>query len=81
MKSITVGRVEITSLTDVEGAFFRLDQIFPGVMAEQWESYLHRYRGRLRTTRPCSGAWDPTYCTPRTGPSSWTPAWGRKRWG
>jgi glyoxylase-like metal-dependent hydrolase (beta-lactamase superfamily II) len=43
MKSITIGRVEITSLTDVEGAFFRLDQIFPGVMAEQWEPYLHRY--------------------------------------
>ena len=43
MKSITVGRVEITSLTDVEGAFFRLDQIFPGAMAEQWEPYLHRY--------------------------------------
>ncbi len=43
MKSITVGRVEITSLTDVEGAFFRLDQIFPGVMGEQWEPYLQRY--------------------------------------
>ena len=30
MKSITVGSVEITALTDIEGAFFRLDQIFPG---------------------------------------------------
>jgi len=43
MKSITVGRVEITSLTDVEGAFFRLDQIFPGVTSEQWEPYIQRY--------------------------------------
>ena len=43
MKSITVGRVEIISLTDIEGAFFRLDQIFPGVTPEQWEPYLRRY--------------------------------------
>ncbi|MGH3146059.1 MAG: MBL fold metallo-hydrolase [Rubrobacter sp.] len=43
MKGITVGKVEITSLTDIEGAFFRLDQIFPGVTAGQWEPYLRRY--------------------------------------
>ena len=43
MRSITVGRVEISALTDIEGAFFRLDQIFPGVMEDQWEPYLHRY--------------------------------------
>ena len=43
MSSITVGRVGITALTDVEGGFFRLDQLFPGVLAEQWEPYLHRY--------------------------------------
>jgi glyoxylase-like metal-dependent hydrolase (beta-lactamase superfamily II) len=43
LKSITVGRVNITALTDIEGAFFQLDQIFPGVMQDQWEPYLHRY--------------------------------------
>ena len=43
MKSSIVGRVEITSLTDVEGAFFRLDQIFPGVAEDQWEPYRRRY--------------------------------------
>jgi glyoxylase-like metal-dependent hydrolase (beta-lactamase superfamily II) len=43
LSSITVGRVEITALTDMEGAFFRLDQIFPGVMEDQWEPYRHRY--------------------------------------
>ncbi len=43
MKSITVGRGEITALTDVEGAFFRLDRIFPGVTQSQWEPYLRRY--------------------------------------
>ena len=43
MKSIVVGRVDITALTDIEGAFFRLDQIFPGVMEDQWEPYLQRY--------------------------------------
>src|ERR671911_478472 len=31
LDSIEVGRVEITALTDMEGAFFGLDQIFPGV--------------------------------------------------
>lgn len=43
MRSIEVGRVEITALTDMEGAFFGLDQIFPGVMHDQWEPYVHRY--------------------------------------
>jgi len=43
LKSIKVGRVEITALTDMEGAFFRLDQIFPGVAQDQWEPYVHRY--------------------------------------
>src|SRR5215203_5287004 len=43
MRSITVGSVDISALTDMEGAFFRLDQIFPGVMEDQWEPYLHRY--------------------------------------
>ena len=43
MNSITVGRVEITALTDMEGAFFGLDQIFPGVMEDQWEPYRHRF--------------------------------------
>jgi glyoxylase-like metal-dependent hydrolase (beta-lactamase superfamily II) len=43
MRSITVGRVDISALTDIEGAFFRLDQIFPDVMEDQWEPYLHRY--------------------------------------
>jgi glyoxylase-like metal-dependent hydrolase (beta-lactamase superfamily II) len=43
LKSIAVGRVDITALTDIEGAFFRLDQIFPGVMEDQWEPYLDRY--------------------------------------
>lgn len=43
MKSITVGDVGITALTDVEGPFFRLGQIFPGVRDEQWRPYLRRY--------------------------------------
>jgi glyoxylase-like metal-dependent hydrolase (beta-lactamase superfamily II) len=43
LRSIEVGRVGITALTDMEGAFFRLDQIFPGVARDQWEPYVHRY--------------------------------------
>jgi glyoxylase-like metal-dependent hydrolase (beta-lactamase superfamily II) len=43
LKNIEVGRVEITALTDMEGAFFGLDQIFPGVAQDQWEPYIHRY--------------------------------------
>ena len=43
MKSTKVGRIEITALTDMEGAFFRLDQIFPGVAHDQWEAYVRRY--------------------------------------
>jgi ABC-type multidrug transport system fused ATPase/permease subunit len=42
-KSIKVGRIEITALTDMEGTFFRLDQIFPGVAHDQWETYVRRY--------------------------------------
>jgi glyoxylase-like metal-dependent hydrolase (beta-lactamase superfamily II) len=43
MKRLVVGEVEIVALTDVEGSFFRLDQIFPGVRAEQWWPYMRRY--------------------------------------
>jgi glyoxylase-like metal-dependent hydrolase (beta-lactamase superfamily II) len=43
LKSIEVGRVEITALTDIEGAFFGLDRIFPGVARDQWKPYIHRY--------------------------------------
>ena len=43
LNSIKVGGVEITALTDMEGAFFRLDQIFPGVAQDQWEPYIYRY--------------------------------------
>jgi glyoxylase-like metal-dependent hydrolase (beta-lactamase superfamily II) len=43
LNSIKVGSVEITALTDIEGAFFKLDQIFPGVTEDQWEPYAHRY--------------------------------------
>jgi glyoxylase-like metal-dependent hydrolase (beta-lactamase superfamily II) len=40
---LVVGEAEIIALTDVEGPFFRLGQIFPGVRAEQWGPYLRRY--------------------------------------
>jgi glyoxylase-like metal-dependent hydrolase (beta-lactamase superfamily II) len=43
LRSIQVGRVEITALTDMEGAFFGLDQVFPGVTQDQWEPHLRRY--------------------------------------
>ena len=43
MNSITVGDVEVVALTDIEGAFFGLDQIFPGVRQDQWEPYVARY--------------------------------------
>ncbi|WP_166397383.1 MBL fold metallo-hydrolase [Rubrobacter marinus] len=43
MKSLKVGGVEVVALTDVEGAFFGLGQIFPGVLSGQWERYLRRY--------------------------------------
>ena len=43
MKSIKVGDFEVTALTDVEGAFFRLAQIFPGVGPDQWEPYRDLY--------------------------------------
>lgn len=43
MKSMTVGDVGITALTDIEGSFFRLSQIFPGIRDDQWGPYLRRY--------------------------------------
>lgn len=43
MKRLTVGEVEIAALTDVEGPFFRLSQLFPGVRADQWSPYLGRF--------------------------------------
>ena len=43
MSSIAVGEVEVVALTDVEGPFFRLDQLFPGVPLEDWEPYFARY--------------------------------------
>jgi len=43
MKSIRVGGVEVVALTDIEGTFFRLDQIFPGIPDEQWAPYRVRY--------------------------------------
>jgi len=43
MRKLIVGEVEVTALTDVEGPFFRLSQLFPGVRADQWEPYLRRY--------------------------------------
>jgi glyoxylase-like metal-dependent hydrolase (beta-lactamase superfamily II) len=43
MRNLIIGEVEITALTDVEGPFFRLSQLFPGVRADQWEPYLGRY--------------------------------------
>jgi len=35
MKSIIVGEVEITAVTDIEVPFFRLNQLSPGVRTEQ----------------------------------------------
>ncbi len=43
MKSLRVGGVEVVALTDVEGPFFGLGQIFPGVEAGQWGPYMERY--------------------------------------
>lgn len=43
MKSIKVGSFEIVALTDFEGPFFELGQIFPGVRDDQWEPYFERY--------------------------------------
>jgi len=34
-ESIIVGEVEITAVTDIEGPFFRLNQLSPGVRTEQ----------------------------------------------
>ena len=38
-----MGEVEVIALTDVEGPFFRLGQIFPGVRREEWVPYFARY--------------------------------------
>jgi hypothetical protein len=54
MKSIIVGEVEITALTDVEGPFFRLGQLFPGARAEQWGSMRASTLGRSRTPTRCT---------------------------
>jgi glyoxylase-like metal-dependent hydrolase (beta-lactamase superfamily II) len=43
MRNLIIGEVEITALTDVEGPFFKLSQLFPGVGADQWEPYLGCY--------------------------------------
>ena len=43
MNSITVGEFEIIALTDFEGPFFELEQIFPGVKDDQWDPYFERY--------------------------------------
>ncbi len=41
---LTVGNVEIVSLTDAEGPFpFLLSQVFPSVQPAQWETYRQRY--------------------------------------
>jgi glyoxylase-like metal-dependent hydrolase (beta-lactamase superfamily II) len=55
MRSIIVGEVEIAALTDIEGPFFRVDQLFPGVEAEQWEPYLGRYPWAFADARTVRG--------------------------
>jgi len=55
MRSIGVAGVEIVALTDVEGPFFRLDRIFPGVRPEEWESYLARYPWAFANARTLHG--------------------------
>jgi glyoxylase-like metal-dependent hydrolase (beta-lactamase superfamily II) len=55
VKSLKVGGVEITALTDIEGAFFGLGQIFPGVESGQWERYLRRYPFAFADARTLHG--------------------------
>ena len=55
MKSLRVSGVEVTALTDVEGAFFGLGQIFPGVEAGQWKPYMDRYPFAFADTRTLRG--------------------------
>ena len=55
MKSLMVGGVEITALTDVEGAFFGLGQIFPGVQAGQWGPFMERYPFAFADSRTLNG--------------------------
>jgi glyoxylase-like metal-dependent hydrolase (beta-lactamase superfamily II) len=60
LKSIRVGGVEVVALTDVEGTFFRLDQIFPSIPDEQWLPYRVRYSwafGENLTLRARVGAY------------------------
>lgn len=55
MKSLRVGGVEVVALTDVEGAFFGLGQIFPGVEAGQWGPYMERYPFAFADARTLHG--------------------------
>ena len=55
MESLRVGGVEVVALTDVEGAFFGLGQIFPGVQAEQWGPYMERYPFAFADARTLHG--------------------------
>ncbi|CAA9439095.1 MAG: hypothetical protein AVDCRST_MAG78-2284 [uncultured Rubrobacteraceae bacterium] len=55
MKSIIVGEVEITALTDLEGPFFGLERVFPGVTADQWATYLRRYPWAFANDRTLHG--------------------------
>ena len=55
MSSITAGTVEVVTLTDVEGPFFRLDQFFPGVPWEEWKPYSVRYPWAFTDERTIGG--------------------------
>ncbi|CAA9454732.1 MAG: hypothetical protein AVDCRST_MAG14-1431 [uncultured Rubrobacteraceae bacterium] len=55
MRSIVVGEVEVVALTDVEGPFFRLAQIFPGVRDEEWGPYFARYPWAFADERTIRG--------------------------
>ena len=55
MSSITAGTVEVVTLTDVEGPFFRLDQLFPGVPWEEWKPYSVRYPWAFTDERTIGG--------------------------
>lgn len=55
MKSVTVGGAEIVALTDVEGPFVKLSQVFPGVREDQWSPYLRRYPWAFADARTLYG--------------------------
>lgn len=55
MSSIMVGAVEVVALSDVEGPFFRLDQLFPGVPREEWKPYSARYPWAFTDERTIRG--------------------------